>query len=68
MYRYLETNLGVMSLRKDEMERVRMAQRLYHTEGKSVEEIAGILHISEVDAARLIGYNTHFLSVLDLQR
>ena len=68
MYRYLETNLGVMALRKDEMERVRMAQRLYHTEGKSVEEIAGILHISEVDAARLIGYNTHFLSVLDLQR
>jgi len=25
MYRYLETNLGVMSLSKDEMERVRQA-------------------------------------------
>lgn len=27
MYRYLETNLGVMALSKDEMERVRLAQR-----------------------------------------
>lgn len=41
MYRYLETNLGVMSLSKDVMERVRQAQRLYHVEGKSAEEIGG---------------------------
>ena len=33
MYRYLETNLGVMSLSKDEMERVRQVQRLYYVEG-----------------------------------
>ena len=68
MYRYLETNLGVMALSKDEMARVRLAQRLYHTEDKSVEEIAAQMGISEGTAARLVGYNTHFLSVFDLRK
>ena len=68
MYRYLETNLGVMALSKDEMARVRLAQRLYHTEDKSVAEIAAQIGISEGTAARLVGYNTHFLSVFDLQK
>ena len=68
MYRYLETNLGVMALSKDEMERVRLAQRLYYAEDKSVAEIASQMGTSETTAARLIGYNTHFLSVLDLQK
>lgn len=68
MYRYLETNLGVMALSKDEMERVRLAQRLYHTEDKSAEEIAARMGISETAAARLVGYNTHFLSVTDLRK
>ena len=68
MYRYLETNLGVMALSKDEMARVRMAQRLYYTEDKSVAEIAAQMGISERTTARLVGYNTHFLSVFDLQK
>lgn len=68
MYRYLETNLGVMALSKDEMARVRLAQRLYHTEDKSVAEIAAQMSISEGTAARLVGYNTHFLSVFDLRK
>ena len=68
MYRYLETNLGVMALSKDEMARVRLAQRLYHTEDKSVAEIAAQMGISERATARLVGYNTHFLSVFDLQK
>ena len=68
MYRYLETNLGVMALSKDEMERVRLAQRLYYAEDKSVAEIASQMGISETAAARLICYNTHFLSVFDLQK
>ena len=68
MYRYLETNLGVMALSKGEMARVRLAQRLYYSEDKSVEEIAAQMGISETETARLIGYNTHFLSVFDLQR
>ena len=68
MYRYLETNLGVMALSKDEMARVRLAQRLYYSEDKSVEEITAQMGISETETARLIGYNTHFLSVFDLQK
>lgn len=68
MYRYLETNLGVMALSKDGMARVRLAQRLYHVEGKTTVEIAAELHISEAAAARLVGYNTHFLSIFDLQK
>ena len=68
MYRYLETNLGVMALSKDEMARVRMAQRLYYTEDKSVAEIAAQMGISERTTARLVGYNTHFLPVFDLQK
>ena len=68
MYRYLETNLGVMALSKDEMARVRLAQRLYHTEDKSVAEIAAQMGISERATARLVGYNTHFLSVFDLRK
>ena len=68
MYRYLETNLGVMALSKDEMARVRLAQRLYYAEDKSVTEIAAQMDISETAAARLVGYNTHFLSVTDLQK
>lgn len=68
MYRYLETNLGVMALSKGEMARVRLAQRLYYSEDKSVEEIAAQMGISETETARLIGYNTHFLSVFDLQK
>ena len=68
MYRYLEANLGVMALSKYEMERVRLAQRLYYTEDKSVAEIASQMGISETVAARLTGYNTHFLSVFDLRK
>ena len=68
MYRFLETNLGVMALNKGEMEKVRQAQRLYHTADRSAAEIATEMEISETEAARLIGYNTHFLSVSDLQR
>lgn len=68
MYRYLETNLGVMALSKDEMARVRLAQQLYHTEDKSVAEIAEQMGISEAETSRLVGYNTHFLSVFDLQK
>ena len=68
MYRYLGTNLGVMALSKDEMARVRLAQRLYHTEDKSVAEIAAQMGISERATARLVGYNTHFLSVFDLRK
>lgn len=38
MYRYLETNLGVMALSKGEMARVRLAQRLYYSEDKNMSK------------------------------
>ena len=53
MYCYLKTNLGVIALSKDEMERVRLPQKLCHAEGKAIGEIA-------------VGYHIHFLSVFDL--
>lgn len=66
MYCYLKTNLGVIALSKDEMERVRLPQKLYHAEGKTIDEIATLLYISGMSAARLVGYHIHFLSVFDL--
>lgn len=66
MRRFLETNLGVMALSKDEMERVRTAQRLYHEQRKTVEEIAAELGVSVETAARAVNTSTYFLSVYDL--
>ena len=57
MYRYMEANLGVMALSKDEMQRVRSAQQLYYDTGKSTEEIAAQLGVSENAAAKAIAYN-----------
>ena len=68
MYCYLKTNLGVIALSKDEMERVRLPQKLCHAEGKTIDEIATLLYISGMSAARLVGYHIHFLSVFDLSR
>ena len=65
MYCYLKTNLGVIALSKDEMERVRLPQKLCHAEGKTIDEIATLLYISGMSAARLVGYHIHFLSVFD---
>ena len=62
MYCYLKTNLGVIALSKDEMERVRLPQKLCHAEGKTIDEIATLLYISGMSAA----YHIHFLSVFDL--
>lgn len=67
MYRYMEANLGVMALSKDEMQRVRSAQQLYYEAGKSTEEIAAQLGVSENAAAKAVAYNTHSLAVSDLQ-
>jgi len=67
MYRYMEANLGVMVLSKDEMQRVRSAQQLYYEAGKNTEEIAAQLGVSESAAAKAVAYNTHSLTVSDLQ-
>lgn len=43
MYRYLEANLGAAALPKDEMQRVKQAQRLHKEENLSPDEVAQML-------------------------
>ena len=43
MYRYLEANLGVAALPKDEMQRVKQAQRLHKEELLPLDEVAQTL-------------------------
>lgn len=66
MYRWLEQNIGPMTLSKEEMTAVRQAQKLYHEDWKEASEVAAEMEISEEQAAKHIGYNTHSLSVYDL--
>ena len=66
MTRWLEQNLGCMTLSKDEMAAVRQAQRLYHVAWKDTSEIAEELGIPEARVSRYVRYNTHFLGVHDL--
>ena len=62
MYRYLEANLGAAVLPKDEMQRVKQAQRLHKEEKLSPDEVAQSLGVSKEKAAQLIGCNTKPLS------
>ena len=66
MTRWLEQNLGCMTLSKDEMAAVRQTQRLYHVAWKDTGEIAEELGVSEARVSRYVRYNTHFLGVHDL--
>ena len=63
MYRYLETNLGAAALPKDEMQRVKQAQRLHKEEKFSPDEVAQSLGVSAEKAAQLIGCKTKPFSV-----
>ena len=63
MYRYLEANLGAAALPKDEMQRVKQAQRLHKEENLSPDEVAQMLGVSAEKAAQLIGCKTKLLSV-----
>ena len=51
MYRYLEANLGATALPKDEMQRVKQAQRLHKEEKVSPDEVAQTLGVSAEKAA-----------------
>lgn len=62
MYRWLEQNIGPMALSKDAMASVRQAQKLYYADWKDTAEVASEMGISEEEAAKHIGYNTHFFS------
>ena len=63
MYRYLEANVGVIALPKDEMQRVKQAQRLHKEEMLPLDEVAQTLGVSAEKAAQLIGCKTKSLSV-----
>jgi len=58
MYRYLEANLGAAALPKDEMQRVKQAQRLHKEENLSPDEVAQMLGVSAEKAAQLTGCKT----------
>ena len=66
MRRYLEKNIGVMSLSKSSMDLVRQVQYEYNSLGKSPKEIAREHSQSTETVNRCIGYNTHFFSVSDM--
>ena len=63
MYRYLEANLGAATLSKDEMQRVKQAQRLHKEEMLPLDEVAQSLNVSAEKAAQLIDCKTRPLSV-----
>ena len=63
MYRYLEANLGAAAFPKDEMQRVKQAQRLHKEEKLPLDEVAQMLGVSAEKAAQLIGCKTKSLSV-----
>ena len=65
MRRYLETNLGVMSVSKNSMDLLRKVQHAYNALDKSVQQISDEFDISEKAVVRCINYNTHFYSIYD---
>ena len=66
MRRWMETNIGCLSVSKDDMERIRTVQRAYHSEGMTVGQIAEEKGISEETVRRDLFYNTHLLPLSDL--
>ena len=66
MRRWMETNLGCLSVSKDDMERIRTIQRAYHSEGKTVCQISEENGLSEETVRRDLNYNTHLLPLSEL--
>ncbi len=66
MRRWMETNIGCLSVSKDDMERIRAVQRAYHGEGKTVRQIAEERGLDEETVQRDLNYNTHLLPLSDL--
>lgn len=65
MYRYLEKNIGNLSLPREVSEQIRKVQSLYF-EDKSAAEISKELGIEYDKVIEMIHYNTHFFSLEDL--
>ena len=67
MRRWMESNLGCLSVSKDDMERIRNVQRVYHSEGKTVCQIAEENGLDEKTVQRDLNYNTHLLPLSALE-
>ena len=66
MTRWLEQSIGNLALSKGDMEAVRRAQKLYHSDWLSIDEIAEEMNITRAEVIRHVRYNTHFRGVYDL--
>lgn len=66
MYRWLEKNVGAVSLSKHDMNTIRKVQKMYYEDYKEVAEIADELKLTETTVEQYINYNTHSLSVEDI--
>ncbi|MBQ8831511.1 MAG: sigma-70 family RNA polymerase sigma factor [Oscillospiraceae bacterium] len=66
MTRWLERSIGNLALSKDDMETVRKAQKMYHSDWRSIDEIAEEMDVDSAEVTQHIRYNTHFLGVYDL--
>jgi len=66
MWRWMESNLGVLSLDARDMEILRTVQKEYYAAGLDESEIMSAHGISSLEIQRYLSYNTHFLSVYDL--
>ena len=66
MTRWLEQNIGNLALNKGDMETVRRAQKMYHSDWCSIDEISVEMNIDSEEVTRYVRYNTHFFGVYDL--
>ncbi len=66
MYRWLEKNVGSVSLSKHDMNTIRKVQKMYYEDYKEVTEIADELNLSITTVEKYINYNTHSLSMEDI--
>lgn len=64
MYRYMETNIGNMSLSKDQSETIRKAQMMY-AQGCDIAEISEAIGQPREVTSGMLSYNTHALSYYD---
>ena len=63
MRRWMEKNVGSISLSKHTMRQIRHIQRLYHKEGLDTATIAKQLNMPEAKVVQRLNYNTHSMSL-----
>ena len=66
MRRWMEANLGVLSLDAEDMDMLRTVQREYYGEGLEEAAIMSAHDLTETELWRYLTYNTHVISIYDL--